>query len=88
MKKLILAAFGIASTASVFAQNIELVLTDSLRFPVTTEISSNMETASLYNPGPYVIEVVDIDFFEIYGDICLVIIVFSPVYITLVLILF
>lgn len=68
MKKIILAAFVIASTASVFAQNIELVLTDSLRFPVTTEISSNMETASLYNPGPYVIEVVDIDFFEIYGD--------------------
>lgn len=68
MKKLILAVFGIALTASVFAQNIELVLTDSLRFPVTTEILATTETASLYNPGPYVIEVVDIDFFEVYDD--------------------
>lgn len=56
---------------SVFALNAQRLvpIKDSLQYPVTNELSASQAEALFYNPGPYVIEVEDIDVFSVFGNL-------------------
>ncbi len=65
MKKLTLLFLALSFFGK--AQNIE-ILTDTLSFPKTDELTINIEFIELYNPGPYVLEISNISSFKIYGN--------------------
>lgn len=68
MKKVLSSILTIfLASFSLHAQNLQ-VLDDTLSFSSTDELTAISLPIEIYNPGPAVLEVLDIDFFKIYGD--------------------
>lgn len=68
MKKLLFSTLpAILLSVSLGAQNLSVV-EDTLNFPITTELTASSLPLKVYNSNFSAMEVVDIDFFKIFGD--------------------